>query len=91
MRIFNAQDVATEPRSNLLSMDPPQHTQFRRALQPLFAPERVANMQGTIRARMTRLINDIADDSKAEFVSSIAAPLTLGLLTDLLNVPRRFS
>ena len=87
MRIFDAQDVATEPRPNLLSMDPPQHTQFRKALQPLFAPERVASMAESIRVRVTRLIDMIADDGKAEFVSSIAAPLTLGLLTDLLNVP----
>ena len=87
MRIFNAQDVSVEPRPHLLSMDPPQHTQLRRALQPLFAPQRVAAMESTIRSRMTRLIDAIAEAGEAEFVSSVAAPLTLGLLTDLLDVP----
>lgn len=91
MRIFNAREVAAEPRAHLLSMDPPQHTQLRRVLQPLFVPQRVANMESTIRARMTRLINKIAGAGKAEFVSSIAAPLTLGLLTDLLDVPENDS
>jgi len=87
MRIFNAREVAAEPRAHLLSMDPPQHTQLRRALQPLFTPQRIAAMESAIRARMSLLIDRIADAGHAEFVSSIAAPLTLGLLTDLLDVP----
>ena len=87
MRIFNAQDVAVDPRPNLLSMDPPQHTQLRRALLPLFVPQRIAAMESTIRRRMTRLIDSIAEAGDAEFVSSVAAPLALGLLTDLLDVP----
>jgi linalool 8-monooxygenase len=87
MRIFDAREVAEGPRAHLLSMDPPQHTKLRRALQPLFAPQRVARMESTIRGRMTRLIDVIAEARQAEFVSAIAAPLTLGLLTDLLDVP----
>jgi linalool 8-monooxygenase len=86
MRIINIQDTNLDPRPHLLSMDPPEHTEFRRTLQPLFAPQRVAAMASVIRARMTRLIDGIAEAGQAEFVSSIAAPLTLGLLTDLLNV-----
>jgi linalool 8-monooxygenase len=91
MRIFNAADVTPQPRSFLLSMDPPQHTDLRRALQPLFTPQRVAAAEGAIRARMTRLIDAIAETGQAEFVSAVAAPLTLGFLTDLLDVPESHS
>jgi linalool 8-monooxygenase len=87
MRIFNIQDVSLEPRSHLLSMDPPQHTELRRALQPLFATKRIVELEGIIRHRMRQLVDRISDRCQIEFVSSIAAPLTLGLLTNLLDVP----
>ncbi len=87
MRIFNKHEVTSNPKPHLLAMDPPQHTQLRRALQPLFAPQAVAAMEDHVRARMTRLVDAIAEAGSAEFVSAIAAPLTLGLLADLLAVP----
>jgi len=89
MRIFDASDVAQNPRAHLLSMNPPQHTELRRTLQPLFTPSRVGLMEAGIRNRMTSLIDQIANIGSTEFVSSIAAPLTLGLLTEILGVPQR--
>jgi linalool 8-monooxygenase len=87
MRIFNKPEVTEDAKPHILATDPPQHTQLRRALQPLFTPSVVAAMEGSVRIRMGRLIDRIADKGRAEFVTSIAAPLTLGLLTDLLAVP----
>jgi linalool 8-monooxygenase len=87
MRIFNKHEVTVDPKPHLLAMDPPRHTQLRRALQPLFTPQVVATLESRVRARMTRLIDAIAQAGTVEFVSSIAAPLTLGLLADLIAVP----
>ena len=87
MRIFNELDVTADPRPHLLSMDPPQHTQLRRALLPLFAPQAVLARERTIRRRANRLIDTFEDAGATDFVESFAQPLTLGLLTDLLDVP----
>jgi linalool 8-monooxygenase len=88
MRIFNKLDVnGAPPKPSLLSLDPPTHTQLRRALMPLFSTQRINRMESTIRDRIATLIDRIAPLGKAEFVSAIAAPLTLGTLIELLNVP----
>jgi linalool 8-monooxygenase len=88
MRIFDKQDVTDAPvHANIFSMDPPQHTQLRRALLPLFSPQAVAAREHRIRARIKALVDNISEAGSAEFVSAIAAPMTLGLLTDLLDVP----
>jgi linalool 8-monooxygenase len=88
MRIFNKQDVVEQPpHANIFSMDPPRHTELRRALLPLFTPQAVAAREARIRARIRKLMDRIADAGSAEFVSAVAAPMTLGLLTDLLDVP----
>jgi dihydrofolate reductase len=42
MRIFNKHDVNSDPKPHILAMDPPQHTQLRRAVAPLFTPAAVA-------------------------------------------------
>jgi len=87
MRIFNIQDVTQDPRPHLLSLDPPRHTQLRRALLPLFGAEAVARLEPRIRLRASRLIDAIAPAGACDFVTAVAQPLTLGLLTDLLEVP----
>ena len=88
IRIFDAADVNADPRPHLLAMDPPEHTQLRRALLPLFAPQTVAAREETIRRRANRLIDNFQDAGRIDFVESFAQPLTLGLLTDLLDVPQ---
>lgn len=87
MRIFDIQQVTADPRPHLLSMDPPQHTQLRKALMPLFAPAATERIARNLRKRASGLIATIAPKGSAEFVGEIAAPLTLGVLTDLLDVP----
>jgi linalool 8-monooxygenase len=87
MRIFNKPDVTSDPKPHMLAMDPPIHTQMRKAVQAAFTPAAVAASEGRIRARMTRLVDAIAPTGRAEFVTAVAAPLTLGLLADLLGVP----
>lgn len=87
MRIFDIQQVTADPRPHLLSMDPPQHTQLRRALMPLFSPAAVERIATRLRERARELVASIAPIGRAEFVTEVAAPLTLSVLTDLLDVP----
>ena len=45
MRIFDAKDVTPTLRPDIFTIDPPDHTTFRKALQPLFSPEAVATFR----------------------------------------------
>lgn len=87
MRMFDVQAVSACPRPHLLSLDPPDHTAFRRDLRTLFEPPAVEAELPRIRARAVALIDTVAPCGAADFVSQIALPYTVGLLTDLLDVP----
>jgi linalool 8-monooxygenase len=87
MRIFDVKDVTSNPRPDIFTTDPPDHTSFRKALQPQFTAEAVALFRDGIRRRVRRLIAGVADKGHAEFVSEIASPVAAGLLTDLLELP----
>jgi linalool 8-monooxygenase len=86
MRIFNIQDITAKPCPHLLSMDPPRHTQLRKALQPLFSAQNVDRYRRRIEARAKRVVDVIATNSTADAVKDIAVPMTLGLLVDLISV-----
>jgi linalool 8-monooxygenase len=87
MRIFDAKNVTANPRPDIFAIDPPDHTTFRKAFQPVFSAEAVATFKDRARQRIRRLIAGIGPRGRAEFVSEIANPVAAGLLTDLLEVP----
>jgi linalool 8-monooxygenase len=87
MRIFDVKDVQPNPRPDIFSTDPPDHTNFRKAFQPIFTPEVIATFKEGVRRRARRLIANVAGRGRAELVSEIASPIAAGLLSDLLEVP----
>jgi linalool 8-monooxygenase len=87
MRIFDVKDVQPNPRPDIFSTDPPDHTDFRKAFSPIFTPAVIASFKDGVRRRARRLIANIAGRGRAELVSEIASPIAAGLLSDLLEVP----
>ena len=87
MRIFDAKDVTPNPRPDIFTIDPPDHTTFRKAFQPVFSAEAVATVKDKARRRIRHLIANVAPRGHAEFVSEVANPVAAGLLTDLLEIP----
>lgn len=86
-RIFDAQDISANPRPLFLSIDAPDHTDFRRTMRGLFEADAVQRAMPRLRARASRLIAAIAPKGRAEFVTEVALPFTAGLLIDMLDVP----
>jgi len=86
-RVFDVQDVSAHPRPLFLSMDAPDHTDFRRTMRGLFEADAVQKALPRLRARASKLIAAIAPKGRAEFVTEVALPFTAGLLTDMLDVP----
>jgi linalool 8-monooxygenase len=87
MRMFNVQEVSACPRPHLLSLDPPDHTAFRRELRTLFEAPAVEAELSRIRCRAATLVGAVAAKGAADFVAEVALPYTVGLLTDMLDVP----
>ena len=74
-------------RNLLLYMDPPPHTKYRKVMQTAFVPRTVSTMEDQIRARVTTVIDAIAKDGEADFVASVAVPVPLAVLAEMMGLP----
>jgi len=72
---------------SLLGMNPPDHTRLRRLVQPAFSPKVVAGYRGPIEDRVGELLDRAGTDGEFDLVSAFAAPLPIGVITDLLGIP----
>lgn len=55
-----------------LEIDPPTHTTYRMLLNPLFTPQKVAELEPDIRALAGQLIDDVLADGACDFNSAFA-------------------
>lgn len=84
--------VLDETRLNLMGMDPPDHTAFRRAIREPFSPRMVRGLTPAIEGFATRVIDDVVGSTSAgeqlsfDFVTEVAAELPLLVLAHLLGV-----
>src|SRR5579863_5891469 len=72
----------------MISMDPPEHNQYRRMVSPGFSPQRVRQLEDRIRARVVAILDRLKDAETCDFVTDIAAELPIQMLAELLGVPQ---
>ena len=70
-----------------LQIDPPDHKKYRRLLDPLFAPKRVATLEARTRALVRELIGAVVDDHGCNFNEAVAEPLPTTVFLELLGLP----
>jgi hypothetical protein len=70
-----------------LELDPPEHTAFRHALQPLFNPSRMKAMETEIRGIVNDLIDRFAARGHAEFISEFAHEVPARVFLALMDWP----
>ncbi|HEY8514056.1 MAG TPA: cytochrome P450 [Candidatus Binatia bacterium] len=75
------------PRQSVLYIDPPEHTKYRKLVQPAFSPGRLRALERWIRDTTRALLDAIPDPSSVEFVSAFAAELPLLVIAEMLGVP----
>lgn len=71
----------------MMMSNPPEHTRLRRLLGSAFTPRHVAELQPQISACAKRLLDEIAGQPGADFVSEVALPLPVTVIGDLLGIP----
>lgn len=81
-------DQASRTRS-FLSLDAPDHTRLRRLVSQAFTPRVVAALSGRISQITDELLTSARDTGadELELVSSLAYPLPLRIICELLGVP----
>ncbi len=87
----NIQDYPPEALSTIqllmLNMDPPQHNKFRRLVSQGFTPRMVAQLEPRIREAAKKIVDRVAPEGHADFVTSIAAQLPLQVIAELMGIP----
>lgn len=70
-----------------LELDPPEHTAYRHALQPLFSPTRMRALEEQVRTTVTELLDGFAARGEAEFVAEFAHELPARVFLSLMDLP----
>lgn len=70
-----------------LQIDPPAHKNYRKLLDPLFAPKRIALLEDRTREIVRDLIDAVKDDGRCNFHLSVAEPLPTTVFLQLLGLP----
>lgn len=91
----SAQGVALNPMpadiqwfaSFFLSMDPPQHTVYRRLISSAFTPRNVRQIEEQIHRNAVAIVDDLVGAGDIEFVSACSSKLPMRTIMDMLGVP----
>ena len=73
--------------SFFLSMDPPQHTVYRRLISSAFTPRNVRQIEEQIHRNAVRIVDDLVGAGDIEFVAACSAQLPMLTIMDMLGVP----
>jgi cytochrome P450 len=70
-----------------LQIDPPDHRKFRRLLDPLFAPRKMAVLDDEVSALVNNLIDRFIDRGEVDFAREFSVPFPSQVFLTLLGLP----
>jgi len=73
--------------NNMIAMNPPDHTRFRKAIMRAFAPKQVAALSSFIETTCDALLDDMAERQSGDFIDDFAYPLPVAVICEMLGIP----
>jgi cytochrome P450 len=70
-----------------IAIDPPDHTRFRRMLDPFFSPKKMAEREPELRRQAGELIDAILAKGECEVMADLAAPFPSQVFLTLFGLP----
>jgi cytochrome P450 len=70
-----------------LSVDPPNHSKYRKILDPLFAPKRMDAAEADIAERVNHFMDMFADRGACHFTDEFAVPFPSAVFLGLMGLP----
>ena len=74
-------------RMIIIGMDPPEHRSFRAIVSKAFTPRRISQLEASLRAETQRVIGELRDADRCEFVTDVAARIPMWSISELMGVP----
>ncbi|MCW2912795.1 MAG: Cytochrome [Actinomycetia bacterium] len=79
--------VLDRVQSSMVFANPPDHTRLRRLVSSAFTSRHVEALRDTVTARTDLLLDHLAAEPGADFMTTVAFALPIGVIADLLGVP----
>jgi cholest-4-en-3-one 26-monooxygenase len=76
-----------QPARHLLNMDPPDHGKYRRVAAKQFTPRTVTDLAPHVEEMTREVLDAAAAKGQGDFVADVSAPITIGVIADMLGVP----
>ena len=70
-----------------IAMDPPKHDEQRKAVSPIVAPANLMNMEGLIRERTAKVLDELPRNEPFNWVQHVSIELTTLMLATLFDFP----
>ncbi len=70
-----------------IAIDPPDHTRFRRMLDPFFSPKKMAEREPELRRQAAELIDAIVANGECDVVPDLATPFPSQVFLTLFGLP----
>ena len=87
IQIYDIDQDALPARASMIDLDPPVHTRLRRLVSSAFTPRHVQSYEAAIRDRVTNCLDQLVAQGGGDWVSTVAAPIPIGVICDLMGVP----
>ena len=75
-------------RNGILDMEPPDHTRVRALVSKAFTPRMVEGLRERVQTMMDELVDTVQGAGTFDLISTIAEPLPVAVIAELLGVPR---
>ncbi|HID72735.1 TPA: cytochrome P450, partial [Candidatus Micrarchaeota archaeon] len=75
------------PLPMFIATDPPEHTRYRQAFNPIFAPANLAKFEDLIRERSAAVLDTLPIGETFDWVDRVAVELTTQMLATLFGFP----
>jgi cytochrome P450 len=75
---------------SMITLDDPRHLRLRTIVNRAFTPKVLTRIEQSVRDRARTLVGDMVaehPDGRADFVASVAAPLPLQIICDMMGIP----
>lgn len=74
--------------NTILTMDPPQHTIYRRMVTRSFTPRAIAKYESMVRTVVREILSEFAANHGGDWVEDVAAPFPFRVMADLMGISR---
>jgi cytochrome P450 len=89
IRLEEMSEEELRARRTMMEMDPPEHTSYRRMVQPPFSNREVMAVEEGIRLLARAVVDGVYGLGEFDFVDAIARQLPMRMLGKMLGIPDR--